>query len=135
MTEKLPVRKVRVYDESFKRKVIEEYLATGCTKRSLAVKYHIHRKGVIQAWMRQMGYTQRDEARHNFVERKSILLERDNKEGKPAAEESPAELSKRIKELEQRLEDEQLLREMYEKMIKVAEGQFKIDIRKKRNTR
>jgi len=40
-----------------------------------------------------------------------------------------------MKDLEQRLEDEQLLREMYEKMIKAAEEQYKISIRKKFNTR
>lgn len=134
MKEKLAVRQTRSYGEAFKRKVIEEYLSTGCTKAFLIKKYHIYQKDGIQTWMRQMGYTDKGEAKRNFTVSKAFLLKQDNKAEKPA-EENPEVLSRRIKELEQRLEEEQLLREMYEKMIKSAEEQFKIDIRKKRNTR
>jgi hypothetical protein len=44
------------YDQSFKRKVIEEYLATGCTKMFLLRKYNIQFKSAIQTWMRILGY-------------------------------------------------------------------------------
>jgi len=40
------------YDEKFKRKVIEEYLSTGCTKMSLIRKYKIQFKSAIKTWMR-----------------------------------------------------------------------------------
>ena len=45
------------YDQAFKRKVIEEYLATGCTKIFLLRKYNIQFKSAIQTWMRILGYT------------------------------------------------------------------------------
>ena len=45
------------YDVTFKRKVIEEYLSTGCTKAYLLKKYSIDFKSAIQTWMRILGYT------------------------------------------------------------------------------
>ena len=45
------------------------------------------------------------------------------------------ELIKRLKELERRLEDEQLRAEGYSKMIDIAEDQLKITIRKKSDTK
>lgn len=45
------------YDVSFKRKIIEEYLSTGCTKAYLLRKYDITFKSAIQTWMRILGYS------------------------------------------------------------------------------
>ena len=45
------------YDGNFKRKVIEEYLSTGCSKMYLLRKYDIQFKSAIQTWMRVLGYT------------------------------------------------------------------------------
>ena len=42
---------------SLKAKVIEEYLATGCTKMFLLRKYNIQFKSAIQTWMRKLGYS------------------------------------------------------------------------------
>jgi transposase-like protein len=135
MKKGLAIREVRVYDEPFKRKVIEEYLSGGCTKKSLIDKYHIYSKGAMQTWMRQLGYSEKGRESGNITAINNFLLGQGDKPAVPVPDDSKEALSKRIKELEQRLGDEQLLREMYEKMIKSAEEQFKIDIRKKRNTR
>lgn len=130
MEHKLAVR--HVYEEPFKRKVVEEYLKTSCSARGLLRKYNIRQKDAIQTWVKQLGYT---DIAGSFTRSKNFILNRKEPLKQLADKNDNAELSKRIKELEQRLEDEQLLREIYEKMIKVAEERFKIDIRKKRNTR
>ena len=46
-----------IYEEPFRRIVIEEYLATGCTKKG-AVRLSITSEGkcAIQRWMRLYGY-------------------------------------------------------------------------------
>ena len=45
-----------MFDESFKRMVIEEYLSTKCNKMELLRKYNIHFKSAIQTWMRKLEY-------------------------------------------------------------------------------
>ncbi len=54
MEHKIEIR--QMFDESFKRMVIEEYLATKCNKTELLRKYNIHFKSAIQTWMRKLGY-------------------------------------------------------------------------------
>jgi hypothetical protein len=55
MEHRLEVR--QMFDETFKRKDIEEYLETGCCKMELLRKYNIGFKSAIQTWMRRLGYT------------------------------------------------------------------------------
>ena len=133
MEHQLEIR--QMFAETFKRKVIEEYLSTGCSKMSLLKKYDIHFKSAIQTWMKKLGYSDSVKSGATFSRINKFAL----KENKPIPSLSDncsnEELIRRMKELEQRLEDEQLLREMYEKMIKVAEEQYKISIRKKSNTK
>lgn len=133
MEHKLDIR--QMFDETFKRKVIEEYLATGCSKTSLLKKYNIHFKSAIQTWMRKLGYTGSSGISSSFGKTNKFILKQEEPLEPLGDKSSNDELFKRIKDLERRLEDEQLLREMYEKMIKAAEEQFKISIRKKANTR
>ena len=133
MEHKLEIR--QMFDESFKRKVIEEYLFTGCSKTSLLKKYNIHFKSAIQTWMRKLGYREDNGVIVSFEKSNKFVVKKKQPTGNTEDQSNPSELSKRIQELEQRLEDEQLLREMYEKMIKAAEEQFNINIRKKHNTR
>jgi hemerythrin len=54
MEHKIEVR--QMFDESFQRMVIEEYLATKCSKMELLRKYNIHFKSAIQTWMKKLGY-------------------------------------------------------------------------------
>lgn len=48
---------------------------------------------------------------------------------------SPAELQKKVKQLERALEDEQLKAEAYRHMIDIAEQQLNINFRKKPDTK
>jgi len=120
------------YDREFKRKVVEEYLATGCTKMFLLRKYNIQFKSAIQTWMRILGYHDPGGQPQTFKFGKIIFTSLAKQ--KPNTTES-AELQKRILELERQLEDEKLRSEAYARMIEKAEKELKISIRKKTGTK
>jgi len=130
MEHKLEIR--QMFDEAFKRQVIEEYLSTGCTKMELLRKYNIHFKSAIQTWMKKLGYSDPYElkprrfASINTLSLASIPNDKDA---------DLTNLQKRIKELEKQLLDEQLRSEAYLRMIQKAEQELKVSIRKKTNTR
>ena len=120
------------YSRSFKRKVIEEYLATGCTKMFLLRKYDIQFKSAIQTWMRILGYT--DPSPFNQLQKPKFgqitftSLPKKKKQ-------SGTDLEKKIRELERQLEDEKLRSEAYARIIDIAEREYKIPIGKKPNTK
>ena len=120
------------YGRSFKRKVIEEYLATGCTKMFLLRKYDIQFKSAIQTWMRILGYTDpspsKQPQRFKFGKIIFTSLPKNKKQ-------SGTELEKKIRDLERQLEDEKLRSEAYARIIEKAEKEFKIPIRKKPDTK
>jgi transposase len=122
------------YSKRFKRKVIEEYLATGCTKMSLLRKYNIQFKSAIQTWMRRLGYTDplpsasRQPPKLKFGKIILTSLPKNKKQ-------SQTDFEKKIRELERQLEDEKLRSEAYARIIEIAEKEYKIPIRKKPNTR
>jgi transposase len=122
------------YSLEFKRQVIEEYLATGCSKESLLRKYHIFFSGAIQLWMRQLGYDDiyGKKAKFGILDK---VLKTENSGQDHKEPEDEASLKKRIKQLERQLEDEKFRSEMYDRMINLAEKQFKITIRKKPSTK
>jgi transposase len=111
------------YDEAFKRKVIEEYLTTGCTKMFLIRKYNIQFKSAIQTWMRVRGYRDpySDMQRPKFGK---IIFTSLPKQSKNSA--GITELQKKVQELERRLEDEKLRSEAYARIIEKAEKELKI---------
>ena len=121
------------YDETFKRKVIDEYLITGCTKMFLIRKYNIQFKSAIQTWMRILGYKDpySDQQRPKFGK---ITFTSLTKRSKTNAK-SKTELEKKVQELERQLEDEKLRSEAYARIIEKAEKELKIPIRKKPNTK
>ena len=127
---KLQVRKL--FDDTFKRKVIEEYLETGCCKMDLIRKYNIGFKSAIQTWMRRMGYT--DTYREKKVKFGKIIAPTVAPTNNPPSTDTAA-LQKRIRQLEQQLEDEKLRVEAYQRIIDKAEQELKISIRKKPNTK
>lgn len=118
------------YSESFKKMVIEEHLQTGCTKASLLEKYEIPSTSALQTWMRKLGYWNEEDGygKGSFGKIFQEALPKDNKK-------SQEHLQKRIRELEQQLEDEKLRSEAYARIIDKAEKELKIPIRKKPNTR
>ena len=120
------------YDRQFKTKVIEEYLATGCSKMFLLRKYDIQFKSAIQTWMRVLGYNDPGSQPQKFKFGELIFTSLARQ--KENTSES-TELQKRIRELERQLEDEKLRSEAYARMIEKAEKELKISIRKKTATR
>lgn len=120
----------QMFDESFKRKVVEEYLATGSSKMELLRKYNIHFKSAIQTWMKRLGYADP----YAIKGRKFEIIKQPTLAKKPK-EETNEELLKRIRELERQLEDEKLRSELYSRIIEKAEKELKIPIRKKPNTK
>ena len=117
------------YTRSFKKKVIEEYLSTGCSKMFLIRKYRIRFKSAIQTWMRILGYSDPRRPLQNITFGEIIIT--------PLAKKklTGGDAEKRIRELERQLEDEKLRSEAYARIIAKAEKEYKIPITKKPDTR
>ena len=127
------ISKKRHYSELFKRKVIKEYLDSGQSKMSLLKKYDIRMKSGIQRWIRQLGYEDiHQKARYLRPNIISTLATKKAFNSVPASEQS---LEQRVKELERKLEDEQLRSEAYQRIIDIAEKEYNIPIRKKPSTK
>jgi transposase len=117
------------YTEEFKRKVVCEVLSGAISKEAAKRKYDLRGNTQVLQWLRiyeKYGVCRLPLARNSYLSMPQ------KKKIKPGLQ---SELEARIKLLEQRLEDESLLREMYSRMINIAEKEYKIDIRKKSNTK
>jgi transposase-like protein len=120
----------QMFDEAFKRMVIEEYLATKCSKMELLRKYNIHFKSAIQTWMKKLGYEDIERPqRVKFDVTLPLNLAMSSKS------ENVRELQKKIQELEHQLQDEKLRSEAYSRIIDKAEKELKISIKKKPDTK
>ena len=128
MEHKIEVR--QMFDESFKRMVIEEYLATNCSKMELLRKYNIHFKSAIQTWIKKLGY-------QDVHRGQKLKFDESLPYTVPMATrtENTQELQKKIQELEQQLRDEKLRSEAYLRIIEKAEKELKVSIKKKRDTK
>jgi len=125
------------YDVSFKRKVVEEYLATRCSKMSLLKKHDIQFKSAIQTWMRVLGYTDPFAQNQTVRRPKFDTITYSCMPSKTTSNRSddPKVLQKKIAELEKALQDEKLRSEAYQRMIEHSEKELHIQIRKKWFTR
>lgn len=121
------------YSRAFKKRVIEEYLATGCSKMFLLRKYDIQFKSAIQTWMRVLGYPDPNKNVQTPKFGKIIFtaLPKQTKKGATNIN----DLQKKVRELERQLEDEKLRSEAYARIIEKAEQELKIPIRKKPSTK
>ncbi len=128
MEHKIEIR--QMFDETFKRMVIEEYLATKCNKMDLLRKYNIRFKSAIQAWMKKLGYEDTHRIQRIKFDRSLPLTL-----AMATKSENILELQKRVHELEQQLQDEKLRVEAYSRMIDKAEKELKVSIKKKPNTK
>lgn len=111
------------YSETFKRQVIEYYLANDYTKREVWKKFtgQYEEHGTLLRWMRKLGYTSKEKLQ------KFMKGEKDELENLVEQE--------RIIVLEQRLKEAELKAIAYSKMIDIAEKKFQISIRKKFDTK
>jgi len=128
------IKLVPVYEESFRRMVIEEYLATGCQKKDLLAKHGIAGKGAIQRWMRLYGYHDPHTKRKQRQKLKFVLPIVTHV-SMPSDNQNVHDLEKKIRELERQLQDEKLRSEGYLRIIAKAEEELKVQIKKKPSTK
>ena len=114
---------MREYTKAFKLQLIKEVLS-GIPKETVRLKYGIKGKSAILNWMRKLGYAEEPSPELLYS------LEMEEKD-----HQTPTELQKKIRQLERALEDEQLRSEAYRRVIEKAEEKFKINIRKKSDTK
>jgi len=109
---------IKIYSDSFKREVIREIKSGFLSKAEARRKYDIPGRSTIIGWIRKFDGKTTDY-------RRIMDYKKSDKEA----------LIKRIKELERKLEEEQIRSEGLSKMIDIAEEQLKITIRKKSSTK
>jgi transposase len=119
--------KLSRYADSFKRKLIEEYLTSEQSQVDVERAYGVPGHSAIRKWMKKFGYAEKPGLTFDRQIFPTLKKQKD--------EVSNEELLKRIKSLERRLEDEKLRSELYERIIDKAEKEMKIPIRKKPGTR
>jgi len=122
------------YPESFRREIALKIIDGATTVYQVRKEYSITGKMTVYNWVRW--YKQYGVCSLSLASRKPITLTSEKpKPDKQSEHSSASPDGQRIKQLEQQLEDERLLKEMYARMIAIAEQEHKISIRKKTNTR
>jgi transposase-like protein len=111
------------YDSDFKWRVCQEYLNGNDTKLAVQLRNGIKGKTTIVVWLRQFGL--KDKVKSLTLSEQLSLQMPQPKPEKVQFQET--ELDKLKKELS----DANLRADAYQKMIEIAEQEFKIDIRKK----
>jgi transposase-like protein len=108
----------KFYPDSLKREIIREVESGMLSKIEARKKYNIPGSSTIIGWMRKFDGKPSEYSRNMDYQ----------KSDKDA-------LIKRIRELERKLEDEQIRSEGLSRMIDIAEEQLKVSIRKKSVTK
>ncbi|MBE0677038.1 MAG: hypothetical protein IH591_20465 [Bacteroidales bacterium] len=108
----------KFYSDSIKREIVREVKSGLLSKIEARRKYDIPGSSTIIGWIRKFEGKTTDY-------RRIMDYKKSDKE----------DLIKRIKELERKLEDEQIRSEGLSKIIDIAEDQLKISIRKKSATK
>lgn len=120
------------YSQTFKRRVVKEILIGKYTKQESSVLYRVNFKS-IDRWLNNLGQSViLDEGIETITLKKYNIL---SKKNKITESDQIRELRKQIKQLEKEKSDAELKAKLYDKMIDIAEEQFKIPIRKKYVTR
>jgi len=119
------------YQETFKRKVVKEIITGKYTKKESMEIYNLSWM-TIQRWLNKFGGSVILEEGIETINLKKYNM---SKKNKITESQKVSELRKRVRELETRLQEAELKAELSEKIIDIAEEQFKIPIRKKYVTR
>jgi transposase-like protein len=120
------------YSEEFKRKIVKEIITGKYSKKESMSFYGLSWKA-IYSWLDKYGQNViLEEGIETITLKKSNNMPRKNK---ITESQKVEELRKRIKELEAQLQEAELRARLNDKMIDIAEEQFKIPIRKKYVTR
>jgi len=121
------------FSESEKRRIIEDYLQSGRTKREIWRKYtgSSEEHGLMLYWMYKYGYIRAaNEKNVTFVSQTHPMNPQES-----AADFENLQLKKRISELEKQLQESEMKGIAYQTMIEIAEREFNISIKKKFNTK
>lgn len=131
------VRGVGSLSWSEREEMIKEYQTGLYSKQEIWEKYTGQQKehGQLLEWMRALGYHGDRRPRTPYKDLVHLGLQAPTALAKEETPKDPKELERRIRELERQLEDAQLKAEGYELMVRMAEEQYKIPIRKKRGTK
>jgi transposase-like protein len=113
--------KPQVYSDDFKWKVVQEVLGGKITQAEAKRKYNIKSNSAILYWTRQLSGIE------NYRDSRVLYLP----EHDMSTKNNESEKDKKIRDLEEALEREQNRSLVYEMMIKVAEEEYGLPIRKK----
>jgi len=113
--------KPQIYSDDFKWKVVQEVLSGEITQAEAKRKYNIKSNSAILYWTRQLSGIE------NYRDSRVVYLP----EHDMSAKSKDSEKDKEIRELKEALEREQNRSLVYEMMIKVAEEEYGLPIRKK----
>lgn len=128
------VQVVTKYPESFRKQVALEIIGGVMTVYQARKIYSIHGKMTVYNWVKR--YKQFGVCTLRLAEQNPIAqMSANPKPDKQPEHDASVSAQQRIKQLERQLEDERLLKEMYQRMIALAEQEHKIVIRKKNNTK
>jgi transposase len=119
-------REYHSYPESLKIAIVREYESTKVSKAYLKRKYGVSGITMITYWLKRYGNNA-----YLSDHQKIPIMPAD----KPEDSAEVQHLKQRIRQLERELEDAKLRSEAHSLMIKKAEEELKIPIRKKFNTK
>lgn len=114
------------YCLSLKARIIKAYLKGDKSFRMLGNQYGIH-PGVISRWVRIAKYGHPEKNKQVKITKFTGM--------KSKTEKTTTELEQEIKKLKKQLEEEKLKTLVYEKVIEIAERDYKLDIVKKYGVR
>jgi transposase-like protein len=121
-------RKHAHYSESFKLKVLKDYMENGLSRKEASKKYNLNDASIISHWVRKFGIDKSSIKNEAEV----VVLKRAVKSDRELGLEFRIkELEKRLSEKEREVSVEKLRTRALSTMIDVAEEQLHIQIRKK----
>jgi transposase-like protein len=124
-------QKTEIKDEEIKLQIVREVLFGQCTLEEACDKYNLASKRVIKSWIRLYELY----GCCGIFSREEIPEMEDKKEVGEAFSGDTLASKRRIRELERQLSEQQLLSEMYQRMIEIAEKEYKVSIRKNSSTK
>jgi transposase len=136
----------KYFNETEKHAIIQELLATKCTKAEIWEKYtgQDEEHGQLLRWMKQLDYNTGIKTRRPNIVTEFHAMGKQKKKHKtgypnPSLDEASdfetLQLKKRIKDLESQIKDAEMKAIAFSTMVDIAEREFKIPIRKKLNTK
>lgn len=113
------------YSEEMKRKVIDQIITGELNLSQASRRYNIGGKCTISRWISNF----MNQSQPIVTNEESDMVRKSREEEDPKGE--IVRLREKIKQLEDQLEYEKLRSEAYETMIRIAEKEFKVPIKKK----